>query len=280
MTSVSSGSGPTDSRDGPFLSVVVPAFNQEQTIAENVRVIAEELGGLPCTWEIVVVSDGSTDCTLARLMTVRDRRIRVLGYPTNKGKGNALKVGSQASQGRYIAWLDSDLDLSPASIGPMLHAIMQGDANAVIGSKRHPASEVDYPLRRRLYSRAYQGLVQLLFGLHVRDTQVGVKVFEGRVLKGVLPLVLVKRYAFDLEVLVVARHLGFRRIEEHPVRLEYQFTGSGVNTRAVLLALLDTFAIFYRLRLRRSYDRARGDEEARSRLTAKQRVDPSTRDRA
>jgi glycosyltransferase involved in cell wall biosynthesis len=272
--------GNRDSRGEPFLSVVVPAFNQEGTIVGNIRVIAAELGLLPCTWEIVIVSDGSTDGTLDELLAIRDRRVRVLGYTANKGKGNALKVGSEAARGRYVAWLDGDLDLSPASIAQMLEAIRRSGANAVIGSKRHPASEVDYPLRRRLYSRAYQWLVQLLFGLHVRDTQVGLKVFEGRVLKGVLPLVLVKRYAFDLEVLVVARHLGFRQIEEHPVRLTYRFSGSGVNTRAVMLALVDTCAIFYRLRIRRSYDRPPKEGAARSPSAAGQEADPQTRDRA
>ena len=97
----------------------------------------------------------------------------------------------------------------------------------VVGSKRHPDSDVAYPTRRRVYSWLYQMLVRILFSLDIRDTQVGMKLFRREVLDDVLPVVLVKRYAFDLEVLAVSRHFGHGRIAESPITLEYQFTGSG-----------------------------------------------------
>ncbi len=127
----------------------------------------------------------------------------------------------------------------------------------MIGSKRHPDSLVHYPRSRRVASWLYQQLVRLLFRLDVRDTQVGLKVFRREVAEEVLPLLLVKQFAFDLELLAVARALGFRRIRELPVTLEYRFTGSGVRSSAVLLALVDTAAIFYRLRILRYYQRKR-----------------------
>jgi hypothetical protein len=95
----------------------------------------------------------------------------------------------------------------------------------------------------------------VLFRLDVRDTQVGLKVFRREVAEQVLPLLLVKRFAFDLELLAVSNALGFRRIRELPIRLEYRFTGSGVRSSAVLRALVDTAAIFYRLRILRYYQR-------------------------
>ena len=97
-----------------------------------------------------------------------------------------------------------------------------------IGSKRHPDSVVHYPRSRRVVSWLYQQLVRLLFGLDVRDTQVGLKVFRREVTDEVLPLLLVKRFAFDLELLAVSSSLGFSRIEEQPIDLQYRFTGSGV----------------------------------------------------
>jgi hypothetical protein len=103
----------------------------------------------------------------------------------------------------------------------------------------------------------YQKLVRLLFSLDVRDTQVGLKVFRREVAEEVLPLLLVKQFAFDLEFLAVARALGYRRIREQPITLRYRFTGSGVRSPAVLLALVDTAAIFYRLRILRYYQRKR-----------------------
>ena len=81
----------------------------------------------------------------------------------------------------------------------------------MIGSKRHPDSDVAYPTHRRVYSWLYQQLVHAMFKLNVRDTQVGVKLFRREALDAVLPVVLVKRYAFDLEVLAVATTIRFRR---------------------------------------------------------------------
>ena len=95
----------------------------------------------------------------------------------------------------------------------------------------------------------------MLFRLDVRDTQVGLKVFRREVAKEVIPLLLVKRYAFDIELLAVARAFGYGDVKEMPVTLDYQFTGSGVRSLAVLSALVDTFAVFYRLRILGHYQR-------------------------
>jgi hypothetical protein len=106
-------------------------------------------------------------------------------------------------------------------------------------------------------SWAYQQLNRLLFHLDVRDTQVGLKLFSRRVAEDVLPLLIVKRYAFDLELLAVATSRGYDRIRELPIRLQYRFAGSGVGSLAVAGALWDTAAIFYRLRILRTYERKR-----------------------
>jgi hypothetical protein len=127
------------------------------------------------------------------------------------------------------------------------------EADAVIGSKRHPDSEVDYPRIRRIYSWGFQMLVRALFHLEVRDTQVGAKLFRREMVDTVLPLLLIKRYAFDLEVLAVGALFGFDRVRELPVRLDYRFTGSGIDSPEVRRMLVDTLAIAYRIHLRRWY---------------------------
>src|SRR5205823_2800462 len=126
-----------------------------------------------------------------------------------------------------------------------------------IGSKRHPDSVVRYPPLRHAASWCYQQLNRFLFRLDVRDTQVGLKVFSRAVVDDVVPLLLVKQFAFDLELLAVATALGHGRIRELPIRLEYRFTGSQLRPRAVARALWDTAAIFYRLRFLRTYQRKR-----------------------
>lgn len=239
------------------LSVIVPTYRQGDVIERNVRTILERLGTVSGSFEVIVVVDGGDDGTPARLARIDDHRLRVIEYEPNIGKGHALRTGSLVARGRWIAWIDSDLDLDPADIPKFLDLAERHDLDIVVGSKRHPDSRVDYPKLRRFYSSLYQRLVQLMFGLNVRDTQVGIKLFRREVLEQVLPVTLVKRFAFDIEILAVAYHFGFRRIAEAPIRLDYKFSGSAMDWGAIARALWDTAAVFYRLRILRYYDHQR-----------------------
>ena len=130
------------------------------------------------------------------------------------------------------------------------------DADIVIGSKRHPASRVNYPLLRRIYSRCYQWLIKILFGLNITDTQTGLKFFKADVAKTIFPKSLVKRYAIDLELLVIAQQFGFKRIFEAPVELEFNPEGGGAATiKGIWKMFVDTLAIFYRSRILNYYRR-------------------------
>ncbi len=243
-----------------LLTVVVPVYNGGDEIVGNVGVIQQTIAGrLPGEEiEVIVVSDGSLDDTGERLLAARaGAGIRVIHYDRNLGKGYAVKAGALASHGEWVALVDSDLDLDPASIPHYLEAARREQLDFAIGSKRHPESVVQYPRSRRLASWCYQQLNRWLFGLDVRDTQVGLKVLSRRVVDEVMPLLLVKQFAFDVELLAVATALGLGRVKELPVRLDYRFTGSALRSSTVVRALLDTAAIFYRLRILRTYQRKR-----------------------
>ena len=203
-------------QDEPLLSLVTPVYNGAGYIAENVAIIREELGSAAIPYELIVVSDGSADDTVNEVVTADHPDVRVLHYDRNIGKGYAVKVGLLAARGRYAGFIDSDLDLHPAVVPAFLAAMQQPRLDAAIGSKRHPGSVVDYPLRRRAYSWLYQQLIRLLFQLEVRDTQVGIKLFRRELVDAVVPHLLVKRYAFDLELLAVARDSGFRVSKSSP----------------------------------------------------------------
>lgn len=243
----------------PLVTVVVPVYNGGAEIVDNVGVIRSAVAsGLDGDIEVVVVSDGSIDGTAERLLAGRaDVDMRVIHYDRNLGKGYAVKLGALASEGRWVAIVDADLDLDPAAVPSYVETAISEDLDIVVGSKRHPGSVVRYPSSRRIASWCYQQLNRLLFRLDVRDTQVGLKVFSRDVADEVVPLLLVKQFAFDLELLAVARALGRGRVKEMPVHLDYRFTGSGVRSRAVVRALWDTAAIFYRLRILRTYQRKR-----------------------
>jgi len=249
---------PRGYRSRPLLTVVVPVYNGGDDIVENVDVIRRAVArGLPGEEvELIVVSDGSIDGTDERLLESRsDRDIRVIHYDRNLGKGYAVKAGALAAHGDWVALVDDDLDLDPASIPEFLEVARREQLDFAIGSKRHPGSTVQYPRSRRIASWCYQQLNRMLFRLDVRDTQVGLKVFSRQVVDEVVPLLLVKRFAFDLELLAVATALGRGRIEELPVRLEYRFSGSALRSSAVVRALWDTAAIFYRLRILHTFQR-------------------------
>jgi len=236
------------------LSVIVPAYREAQNIVRNVKFFGEILKTEGYDFEIIVVVDGCKE-TYEAAKKINDERVRVLFYERNQGKGFALKYGALFAKKDFIAFLDADAENDPSSLITFLHLLQDFEADIVVGSKRHPLSKVHYPWSRRLMSWIYQCLNRFLFGLKVRDTQVGLKVFRRAVLEQVLPRVLVKRFAFDLELLAVANHLGFTRIWEAPINLKHNFSGSTVNFKEVLQIIQDTLAIFYRLRIIHYYDR-------------------------
>lgn len=248
----------TSLEDDPSLelSLVLPCYNAGSGLRDVLAGIRGELETVP-SWEIIVVSDGSTDETLRVAEDFAEDGVRVLHYPRRAGKGHALRVGLSEARGRYIGFIDADGDIAPDAIRPFLEIMRLYRPDIVLGSKRHPLSEVQYPLARRGMSWTYHKLVRVLFRVNVRDTQTGLKLIRRETLAAVLPLMLEKRYAFDLELLVVARSLGFRRVFEAPVRIDFRFSGH-VNLGAVFRILLDTMAISYRRYVLGTYRRIDG----------------------
>jgi glycosyltransferase involved in cell wall biosynthesis len=236
------------------LSVVVPAYREGPRIYNNLHRLLDELDQLKTDYEVVVVSDGNTDATASEAERVASDRVKVLQYPVNAGKGFALSQGVMQSTGQLVTFIDADMELNPAEIRRFIELLHEQDADIVIGSKRHPRSRVHYPMFRRLQSFVYQLLIRILFNLGVRDTQTGLKLFRREVLAEVLPRLAVKQFAFDLELLVVARHLGYTRVVEAPIELSYQFA-STISPRHIFKILWDTAAIFYRLHITHYYER-------------------------
>lgn len=237
------------------LSIVVPTFGDASRIGMVVSRIDDLLGAAATTYEILVVSDGNEDDTVAVLRRLSAERHAVVPhqYLPNRGKGYAMCYGAARARGEVVAFIDGDGEIDPAHLLAYVRILEEQRADCVIGSKRHPQSQVTYPGMRRLYSRVYQALIAFLFQLDVRDTQVGVKVFRRHVLAAALPRLLVRQYAFDLELLVVVHHLGYRSVAEAPVAIDRRFA-STINVPSVVRMLGDTLAIWYRQRVMRYYD--------------------------
>jgi glycosyltransferase involved in cell wall biosynthesis/O-antigen/teichoic acid export membrane protein len=236
------------------LSVVLPCHNAGAGLRS---VLTSLLAHLEPTrsFEIIVVSDGSTDDTVEIARSLESRGVRVIECATQGGKGQALQVGLSEARGKYVAFCDADGDIAADAIEPFLTLMRLYDPDVILGSKRHPLSDVYYPPLRRLLSWTYHKITRVLFRINVRDTQTGFKLIRRDVLAAVLPRLYEKRYAFDLEFLVVARTLGFTRVLEAPVRIHYRFA-SQVNLASSAGILQDTLAIFYRHQILDSYRRA------------------------
>lgn len=239
-----------------LLSVIVPALNEEKTIVRDLKKIESSLKGLRYNYEIILVCDGSEDRTYERAKRLTSSKIRIYQYEENKGKGHAVRYGMARAKGELIAFIDAGLDINPNGISMILEHMEWYGADIIVGSKRHPASEVFYPLSRQLLSFVTQGVMFVLFGLKVKDTQTGLKIFKREVLEKVLPRLLLKRWAFDVEILSVANRLGFKKIYEAPVKISYIFSShvKVFGPNGVWKTGIDTLAVFYRLVILRYYD--------------------------
>lgn len=236
----------------------MPAYNEAGHIRASVEETVKTFSDFGCLWELIVIDDGSTDGTskiLEELVCKYPAQLIVGSNPINLGKGQAIKSALDFISGDYTVFLDADLDLHPLQVQALFDIMRLDNADIVIGSKLHPNSIVEYPLQRKIASYFYYLLVKLLFSLPCHDTQTGLKLFKTEVIRKVFPRILVKKYAFDLEVLAVAHHLGFC-MAEAPIILKPQRTKYGrIGLKAGLDTLWDTLAVFYRMKILKYYDR-------------------------
>ena len=241
-----------------LLSLVVPAYKQEKTIIKDITNLSDILSSLKLKYEILVVVDGNIDNTLQKVQLIKNKHVKIFGYEENKGKGFAIKLGVEKAKGNIIGFLDAGMELDPRDISRMLEIMDWNNADIVVGSKLHPESKVNYPAARRILSWGYRMGTKMLFGFNVRDTQVGFKIFTRKTAKDVFSRIVVKRFAFDIEVLAVAYKLGYIRVYESPVKLDFKGASSisSLNFWRVILRMLwDTAAVFYRMRILKYYSK-------------------------
>lgn len=238
-----------------FISLIVPAYKQEKTIIEDVKNLDLALSSMNSEYEIIVVVDGFLDKTFEELKEIKNNKVIPIGYEINKGKGFAIKLGVEKAKGDVIGFIDAGMDLSPSEISLMLNMMEWNKADIVIGSKLHPDSIIEYPVSRKILSWGYRTLIKVLFNLNIRDTQVGLKFFRRKTAKEVFPKIIVKAFAFDVEVLAVARMMGYTKIIEAPIKLSFK-QGSVTSTnfwKISFWTLVDTLAVFYRIRILNYY---------------------------
>ena len=238
------------------LSVIVPAYNEGATIKQNLLEIKKALKPYVDSFEILAVDDGSSDNTKEQILEAAstDPEIVYAGYEKNRGKGGAIKHGVSEARGDVIGFIDADLDISPDHLVRYLEHMEQTGCDVVIGSKMHKESKLDYPPLRKFVSLCYYIGLKILFGMNIKDTQTGVKLYKASLIKKVAPLLKVKGYAFDIEVLALCAHEG-ARIDPMPVEIVFKRNASfgRISLGDIFKMLFDTIGIWWNLNIRRSY---------------------------
>lgn len=237
------------------LSVILPCHRLAETIGQQLARLETLLSPQGFPYELIPVDDGSDDDTGQALInfarTSSRVRPRLLGR--NHGKGAAFMTALGRARYARVLLLDGDLDLAPEALPAFCDAAEAASADIVVGNKRHPLSQVSYPLRRRIVSACYHALTAHFLGLALGDTQAGMKLFRRSALEYARDRMLVKRFAFDLELLVIARDGGFS-VTEAPVRVDFGDMRWGcLSWRVAWRTLIDTAAIVYRARILHYY---------------------------
>ena len=196
----------------PAISIVAPALNEEHGIEDFLRRVSAFLQSRAVSWEILVVDDGSTDGTVARVekWAARDPRVQLVKQP-HLGKGAAVRRGMLAARGELRFMTDADLSVSPDAWSAFLDAAAEPKAaDVLVGSREaEGARRIGEPAVRHLVGRVFNAVVRLLVMPGLHDTQCGFKLFRADVVRAVFPHLTVEGFAFDVELLFLARRAGF-----------------------------------------------------------------------
>lgn len=221
--------------DRPRLSVVVPLYNERESLDELHRCIVDACTGMDASFEIVFVDDGSTDGSREVLDGIRERdsRARVIRFLANTGKAAALQAGFDAAEGEYVVTMDADLQDDPAEI-PKLIAALDGGLDMVSGWKKHRRD----PLSKRLPSRVFNAVVRAFSGMKLHDFNCGLKAYRREVVKSVHVYGELHRY-----IPVLAKFQGWR-VGELPVNhLPRKYGRSKYGVRRFAAGFLDLLTV-------------------------------------
>ena len=204
-----------------FLSIVVPAYNEEKRIGRSLDAVLSFLASQPYRAEVIVVDDGSSDQTGSQVLEHQSgyveagHELRLLTNKPNRGKGYSVKRGLTEATGEIVLFSDADFS-SPVTEAPkLIEPIAEGRADVTFGSRalNRELIGVHQPLLRDFGGRIFNLLMQTITGLKFKDTQCGFKAFRREPALPVFKLQSIDRFGFDPEVLYIAKKRGLRLLE-------------------------------------------------------------------
>ena len=230
--------------DSPFLSIIVPAFNEESRIGGSLERLRDYLQTFEKSWEIVVVDDGSTDNT-AKIVVEQseiEERIKLVVAP-HRGKGAAVQRGMMEASGEWRFLSDADLSMPPENLERFFSADGGKPAYDIsIGSREAAgARRIGEPWSRHFLGRIYNWTVKAVALRGIEDTQCGFKLYSAEAANVVFPVQRLNGFAFDVENLFIARKAGFS-IGEVPVEWQY-YKGGKVTLASSVAAYMDIFRV-------------------------------------
>lgn len=204
------------------ISVIIPCFNEEAAIRQNIRKIHQYLSENFVFFEIIAVNDGSTDKTMLELEKItREIPLKIINHPKNSGKGKAVRNGLAESKNELVMFLDADLAIPIEELAKFVAEIKNGN-DIVIASRFIPGLKILKPVLwyRKFMEKVFRLLRMLILNnFDIRDTQCGFKVFRREAVNKIAPLLTVDRFAFDAEIIFVAKKIGLK-IKEVPISLQ------------------------------------------------------------
>lgn len=228
-----------------MLTLVVPYFNEGRKIVNAYKILTRFFKQKSIIYELIFVNDGSTDdSTIFLKKTInKDANVKLISYNKNRGRGYAVRQGFIKAKGKFIGYIDSDLEINPKYIIACL--IQLNGSDAAIVSKHHPASKINTPLSRRIASKFFNWWIKLILGTNINDHQAGLKIFKRKTLSDVLWKVQANDWLFDVELLYFIFKAKYR-VTEVPISIRYGF-------KKFQLSLYKSFirAFFYVIYLRK-----------------------------
>ncbi len=202
----------------PYLSIIIPAYNEEERILPTIGAISSHISDLVARWELIVVDDGSTDRTAQLVEELGLANLRLLKSPRNEGKGSATQRGMLAARGTYVLFTDADNSTPIEEVAPLFSKLEQEGYDIAVGSRAvDGAEETSRSLLRRTLSYGLRSIVRTVFRFSVYDTQCGFKMYTRETAQRLHVAQTIKGFSFDLEVLYLASKLGYR-VAEVPVQ--------------------------------------------------------------
>lgn len=203
------------------VSLVIPMYNESSIIDGAIKTFSEYLKSKYEDWELIFVDDGSKDGCGKSVAAASEKepRIRLEGYPDNRGKGCAVRTGMLAASGDIVVFTDCDNAYGEDAVGRMIDMFSESKADIIIGSRNLSKDGYeDYTFIRRIASKTYIKIIALAAGFKLSDSQSGIKGFRREAAQKVFRNCEVDRFAFDLEAIMIAQKAGFV-IEEMPVKI-------------------------------------------------------------